>query len=79
MSKEDWRNYTNIEEFVDEIEQEDLEFEKHLEQQIKDGYMLEDGTPLKCQCGCTILKQVTTNKLYGWGDVEYIMVCDECG
>jgi len=51
-----------------------LSFEEYYKQQIAEGYIAEDGTPLKCGCGCTEFKQV--NQYYGEGWIEeYSLEC----
>ena len=35
-----------------------LSFEDYMKEQIEEGYIAENGTPLKCWCGCTDFKQV---------------------
>lgn len=48
--------------------------ESYLKTQIDQGFILEDGTPLKCQCGCTKLKQVNQHYYEGWIE-EYSLEC----
>ena len=51
-----------------------LSFEEYYKQQIAEGYITENGTPLKCSCGCTEFKQV--NQYYGEGWIEeYSLEC----
>jgi len=40
---------------------EEESFEDYLKKQIEDGYISEDGTPLKCECGCVNFKEVNQN------------------
>ena len=35
-----------------------LSFEDYMKEQIEEGYISANGTPLKCWCGCTDFKQV---------------------
>jgi len=51
-----------------------LSFEDYYKEQIAEGYIAENGTPLKCGCGCTEFKQV--NQYYGEGWIEeYSLEC----
>lgn len=53
--------------------------EDYIKRQINEGYIAEDGHPLKCECGHTEFKQV--DELYGEGYIEeYILECtnQEC-
>ena len=48
--------------------------EDYYKKQIEEGYIEEDGTPLKCECGCVNFKQV--NQVYGEGWIEeYSLEC----
>jgi hypothetical protein len=54
-------------------------FEDYIKEQIKEGYIAEDGHPKKCVCGCTEFKQVDQH--YGEGHIEeYSLECtnQEC-
>ena len=54
-------------------------FEDYFKRQIEDGYILENGKPVKCECGCTDFKQV--DKYFGEGYLEeYALECtnEEC-
>lgn len=52
--------------------------EDYMDQLIKDGYISEDGTPLKCSCGCTDFEQ--TGEYYEEHSlVEYSLNCKSCG
>jgi hypothetical protein len=42
-----------------------LSFEEYIKKQIKEGYISENGTPLKCWCGCTDFKQVNVSWSFG--------------
>lgn len=49
-------------------------FEDYIKEQIKEGYIAEDGHPKKCECGCTEFNQV--NQTYGEGWIEeYSLEC----
>ena len=49
-------------------------FEDFYRRQIQEGFISEDGTPLKCECGCTDFKRV--NEYFGEGYVEeYSLEC----
>ncbi len=51
---------------------------KYIDKMVKGGYMLEDGTPLKCSCGHTEFEE--TNKYYdNFTLVEYQVKCKACG
>lgn len=51
-----------------------LSFEEYYKEQIAEGYISENGKPLKCGCGCTEFKQV--NQYYGEGWIEeYSLEC----
>ena len=53
--------------------------EDYFKGEIEAGYISEDGTPLKCECGCTDFEQV--NQTYGEGWIEeYSWKCtnDKC-
>lgn len=51
-----------------------MTFEEEMKYRVDNGYMSEDGTPLKCECGCTDFKQV--NQYYGEGWIEeYQLEC----
>jgi len=49
-------------------------FEEYLKEQIEEGYIKEDGMPLKCGCGCTEFKQVKQYYGEGWIE-EYSLEC----
>lgn len=50
-------------------------FDEHHKKQIEKGFITEDGTPLKCECGCEDFKQV--NRYYGVGCIEeYSLQCE---
>lgn len=53
----------------------DLEsFEDFLKKEIEEGFRLESGQPIKCECGCIEFKQV--DKYYGEGHLEeYALEC----
>lgn len=53
---------------------EQLTFEVELEKRIKDGYIDEIGTPLKCVCGCKKFKKVNIYNEEGY-EVEYSLEC----
>lgn len=56
----------------------DLDMHEYAEKLISDGYIAEDGTPLKCQCGCEQLK--SDNTYYeDTRIIEYSVFCTECG
>jgi hypothetical protein len=49
-------------------------FEQYFKRQIEDGYILGDGTPIKCECGCVKFREV--EKYYGdYLLEEYALVC----
>jgi hypothetical protein len=49
-------------------------FEDYFKIQIEDGYILGNGKPIKCECGCTDFKQV--DKYFGEGYLEeYALEC----
>jgi len=51
-----------------------ISFEDYMAMQVQDGYISEDGMPLKCSCGCKEFKQV--NMYYGEGYIEeYSLEC----
>lgn len=53
--------------------------EDYMKRQIEDGYITENGQPIKCECGCTEFKQVDQH--YGEGHIEeYSLECtnQEC-
>lgn len=54
------------------------ELKKYIEDQIKLGYILEDGTPVKCYCGHKDFEMVNE---YGGehGIEEYELKCKKCG
>tara|TARA_R110000765_G_scaffold398401_1_gene492766 strand:+ start:287 stop:505 length:219 start_codon:yes stop_codon:yes gene_type:complete len=54
-------------------------FEDYMKRQIDEGYISENGHPIKCECGCTEFKQVDQH--YGEGHIEeYSLECtnQEC-
>jgi hypothetical protein len=53
------------------------EYEEYVEELIRDGYILSDGTPLKCFCGCEDLYE--TGEYYDEHSlVEYEVKCKQC-
>lgn len=54
------------------------EMQKYIDKKVKQGYILEDGTPLKCSCGCTDLEQTGEYYEEHW-IVEYAVKCKSCG
>lgn len=55
-----------------------MSFEEYMEIQIKDGYIYQDGTPLKCfNCDCEKLKDNITDSTEQ-GIMEYAKVCTNC-
>lgn len=78
MSKEEGVIYFNSvidpkhEDFDKSLEQ--LTFEAELEKRIKDGYIDEIGTPLKCVCGCKKFTKVNIYNDEGY-EVEYSLEC----
>jgi hypothetical protein len=49
-------------------------FEDYFKRQIEEGYILENGKPIKCECGCADFKQV--DKYFGEGYIEeYALEC----
>lgn len=54
-----------------------LSFEEYMKKEIEEGYISENGTPLKCWCGNKEFKQV---KIYQseYGIEEYSLQCTEC-
>lgn len=51
-----------------------LSFEEYIKMQVEEGYISEDGTPLKCTCGCKTFKKVNIYNEEGW-EVEYSLEC----
>ena len=56
--------YQDVEEYINEL--------------IQDGYIAEDGTPLKCVCHCTDFKMEDMFR-ESIGLVEYSLKCRKCG
>lgn len=56
-----------------------LSFEEYMKQQVEEGYISENGTPLKCLCGCINFKQMNVY-LSEHGIEEYSLQCtnSEC-
>ena len=53
------------------------DMEKYIKQMVDDGYILEDGTPIKCSCACQDFKQV--REYYEeYYLVEYQLQCTRC-
>ena len=53
---------------------DDKSFEQFLKEEIEAGYMSENGSPIKCHCGCTDFKEV--DKYHENGHVvEYALEC----
>lgn len=50
----------------------DLSFEEYIKPEIESGNMAEDGTPLKCECGCDQLHKSEIS-MY-----EYDYICNNC-
>lgn len=50
------------------------DFEEYMKEQIKEGFISENGTPLKCWCGCSNFKQVNTYSSE-YGIEEYSLQC----
>ena len=49
-------------------------FEDYIKRQVDEGYIANDGRPIKCVCGCTEFKQV--DQYYGEGYIEeYSLEC----
>ena len=56
----------------------DEELEDYIDRLVKDGYIMEDGTPLKCVCGCTDFEQ--SGEYYDEHSIiEYALNCKACG
>lgn len=54
------------------------DLDKYIKQLITDGYIDENGAPLKCYCGCKDFD--TTNEYYEeFGLIEYQLKCKNCG
>lgn len=56
--------------------------EEYINWQIQKGYIKEDGTPLKCKCGCRKFKRGKEYYDEIWGGyyvVEYAELCKSCG
>ena len=53
------------------------DMDKYVKQLVDDGFIAEDGTPIKCSCGCTDFERVKeyydTHSL-----VEYQLQCARC-
>lgn len=54
-----------------------LSFEEYIKEQIREGYISENGTPLKCRCVCTDFKQVKQYYCVH-GIEEYSLQCTDC-
>lgn len=52
--------------------------EQWIEEEVKNGYIKEDGTPIKCHCGGEELEQKITDTIEGHV-CEYDMGCIKCG
>lgn len=55
------------------------DMQKYIDELIEQGYIAEDGTPLKCKCGNTDFE---TKNSYGDGNnivEEMDIYCKECG
>ena len=58
--------------------QTEKEVEDYIKQMVDNGFIKEDGTPLKCQCGCTDFEQSGEY----WEEhtiIEYALNCKTCG
>jgi hypothetical protein len=68
-------------EFMDNIEFDKCacySIAEYLKGEIEAGYVAEDGTPLKCHCGCTEFTNV--NEYFcQYGREEYEQKCNNCG
>ena len=52
--------------------------QKYINELVKEGYILEDGTPIKCYCGCKDFEEV--NKYYeNHSPIEFQLKCKKCG
>lgn len=51
--------------------------EDYINDMIRQGYMAEDGTPLKCKCGCTDF-EMSDEYRGSYGLEEYSLKCTKC-
>ncbi len=54
-----------------------MDLHEYIQQQIKDGYILKDGTPVKCACGNTEFEMVDAHYC-PYGLEEYQLKCEKC-
>jgi len=52
--------------------------ENYINDMIRQGYIDKDGTPLKCQCGCTDF-EMSDEYYCPYGLEEYSLKCNKCG
>lgn len=56
---------------------EEMSYYDYLKKQVNDGFISENGTPLKCFCGCNSFKRI--KEYYGaFGIEEYSLQCEKC-
>lgn len=58
-----------------EVKQHSVEsLEDYFKREVEDGYLSENGAPIKCKCGCSSFKQV--DMFFGEGYLEeYALEC----
>lgn len=55
-----------------------MNFEDYVKQLESEGYIDENGKPLKCECDCTDFTDVN-EYLCQFGREEYEVKCNDCG
>lgn len=74
--KDIWDTDTFLEKLKYKISNIRTEF--HMWINIKQGYQLPDGQPIKCRCGCTDLEDYGEYYEEHW-IIEYSTKCKKCG